>query len=308
MYSKYIDNSKKENGTFLSLEEITENILNYSEWMRMQEDPLTGEKLKYEVVKEFEENQQINIKGTVINYNCLRYSYESVMYEQSTNPIAAERLRTTSGKVIIYSDGIRTQYIIDRARGNSALRILRILNNSDRNKTIEALPLKFDEELFIWLISKFMGDNKILDENNSLSVNKIIGFKGEGNQNQAVLSGAGNEILNLFSSIFFLIEMDVMTEVEAKFDIGHESFGIRFFSTNSQIDISFDKYSGDHLLDLNEIKEPIIILKSFMELLPSVIDSYSEAVDNGDWNDAIKKEFINGLGESVMESIKQLYT
>src|SRR5690606_15055950 len=117
------------------------------------------------------------------------------------------------------------------------LRILRVINNSDRNKIIEAQSFNFTEDFFIWLISRFMEGNKIIVEEDSLSISRIIGFKGEGSQKQAILSGSGNEVMNLISSLSFLIEMDVMTEIEVRIIRGSETYEVRFYSKNSQIDV-----------------------------------------------------------------------
>ncbi|GIN59873.1 hypothetical protein J8TS2_41920 [Lederbergia ruris] len=130
MFSKYIDNSIDENDAFMSMDEILTNILNFEEWRMVETDPFTQQPLKYEITKVYDENQEIEIKGTEFTFNYIKYSYDTVISGQETNPISVERLKTTSGAIVIYTDGIRTQYLVDRARGAAALRILRVINNS----------------------------------------------------------------------------------------------------------------------------------------------------------------------------------
>lgn len=309
MYSKYIDNSTRQDEqiVFLTLAEILQNILNYSEWRTPELDPYTAEALNYEVLKVFEENQTINIKETEITYNVIKYSYDIVISGQEVNPMHAERLKTTSGTVVVYSDGVRTQYLVDRARGNAALRILRIINNSEKNKIIEAQSFNIDEDFFIWLISRFMEDNRVIDEENSISISRIIGFRGEGNQKQAILSGSGNEVMNLLSSLSFLIEMDVMTEIEIRIQQGNETFEIRFYSNKSQIDILVDNYVGDDMMLVKEEKDPKILLKTFIDLIPSIMNSYNEDVSSLDWNENSKRDFTLGLVDSVRHKLGLLY-
>lgn len=307
MYSKYIDNSKNEDGLFLSMDDILENIIVYEEWREDEIDPYTQEPLNYEVYKEYVENQKIEIKGTEFTFNYIKYSYDTVISGQETNPIPAERLKTTSGAIVIYTDGIRTQYLIDRARGANALRILRVINNSDRNKIIEAQSFNFTEDFFIWLISRFMEGNKIIVEEDSLSISRIIGFKGEGSQKQAILSGSGNEVMNLISSLSFLIEMDVMTEIEVRIIRGSETYEVRFYSKNSQIDVMVDNYVGDYMMLPHEERNPRILLNAFIDIVPSIMNAYNEEIDNGNWTKNSKREFTLGLVDSVKEKLDVLY-
>lgn len=307
MFSKYIDNSIDENDAFMSMDEILTNILNFEEWRMVETDPFTQQPLKYEITKVYDENQEIEIKGTEFTFNYIKYSYDTVISGQETNPISVERLKTTSGAIVIYTDGIRTQYLVDRARGAAALRILRVINNSDKNKIIEAQSFNITEDFFIWLISRFMDGNRIIDEENSLSISRIIGFRGEGSQKQAVLSGSGNEVINLLSSLSFLIEMEVMTEIEVRILCGSETFEIRLYSINSQLDILVENFVGEYMMLPSEEKNPRILLNAFIDIIPSIMNAYNEEVDNGNWTRNSKREFTLGLVDSVKEKLDLLY-
>ena len=152
-----------------------------------------------------------------------------------------------------------------------------------------------------------MNDDKVIDEEESIVISRIIGFKGEGSQKQAVLSGSGNEVMNLLSSLSFLIEMDVMTEIEVRIEHESETFEFRFFSKNSQIDVLLDNYSGQYMMEINEIKNPKILLSSFIDIIPSIINGYSEDIQNKEWTKDSKRKFILGLVDSVKEKLEGLY-
>ena len=306
MFSKYIDNSNKEDGTYLSIDEIITNIMNYDQWRTPQSDPHTNEPLRYEIGKIFDDNQQIEIMGLNITYNYIKYSYDTVISGQENNPISAERLRQISGAIVIYSDGTRTQYLMDRARGANALRILRIINNSGKNKIIEAQSFGISEDLFIWLISRFMADNRLIDEEEELVISRIIGFKGEGSQSQAILSGSGNEVMNLFSSLSFLIEMDEMTEIEVRLEHRESTYELRFYSKNSQVDVLVENYVGEYMMLRDEDKDPKVLLSTFIEIIPTIINSYNEEKNNNVWTDESKREFTLELAESVRQRLAQL--
>ncbi|QCA29618.1 hypothetical protein E4Z98_07440 [Vagococcus xieshaowenii] len=291
------------------MNEILENILSYNEWLEIDTDPQTNQPLRYEVEKVFDENRVVSIKGTDFQFNYIKYSYDSLLSGQETNPIATERLKTTHGGFVIYTDGLRTQYLMDKARGPQSLRVLRKVNNSDKNKIIEAESFNINEEFFIWLLSRFMNDNKVLDDNNDLTISRIIGFKGEGNPNEkeAVLSGSGNEVMNLISSISFLIEMQSMTEIEVRVVIEDETYEIRYFSRNSQIDIMVENYSGQFMLDVREEKVSKILLKAFIEIIPSMMNSFNEDVENGEWTNNSKRDFTLALVDSVRNKLDSMY-
>lgn len=307
MYSKYIDNSKGTDDNYLSLDEILENIVNYQEWKNNESDPYTGEDLNYEIVKVFDDNQILDISGSSITYNYIKYSYDTVITQQEDNPIAAERLKTTYGALVIYSDGARTQYLVDKARGSNALRILRVINNADQNKIIEAQPFKFEEDFFIWLISRFMNESSVLDEEKSLRLNRIIGFRGERGERQAILSGSGNEVMNLLSSLSFLIEMDTMTEISTRLEYGNDTIEIQFYSKKSQLDINLVSYVGDYMLLPDDSKNPKVLLTSFIEVIPSIINAYNEDIKTKSWDKAKRKEFILGIADSVKDRLDVLY-
>ncbi|WP_242439340.1 hypothetical protein [Staphylococcus delphini] len=102
MYSKYIDNSRKNDNSYRSIDEIIENIVNYSKWRKVEKDPYTGEDLDYSVTKCFEVNQELKIKDNIFKYNYIVFSFETLMKGQENNPVAAERKRPTTGFVVVY--------------------------------------------------------------------------------------------------------------------------------------------------------------------------------------------------------------
>lgn len=310
MFSKYTDNSKNTDNLYKDMDTIIDNIVNFSNWRiddKVIKDPYTKQPLNYQMVKCFSENQSVKIKESNLTFNYIKYSFDTVISDQENNPISAERLKTTHGNVVVYSDGNRTQYLMDKARGGNALSILRKINNSGRNKIIEAQAFNFSEDFFIWLLSRFMTNNRVLDEESNLKIIRIIGFKGEGNQSEAVLSGSGNEVMNLLSSISFLIEMDAMTEIEVRVSIGNDTFELRYFSKNSQIDVLVEKYSGEFMMDLEEERIPKVLLKAFIEVIPGMMSAFDEDKTNDDWNANSKREFTLDLVDSIKEKLNIMY-
>ncbi|AVP11493.1 hypothetical protein IDG47_09710 [Staphylococcus sp. EG-SA-6] len=300
MFSKYIDNSKNKDESYKSIDEIIDNILNYDKWLTPTIDPYTGDQLTYIVEKAFEMNKEVKIKGETFTFNLLSFKYDSLITGFENSPIYEERVKQTNGYFIIYTDGSRTQYIINRGTGSNALSILRKINNSESNKIIEAKTFSFNSDFFIWLISKFKNDNNI-DENENITLERVTGFKGSGNANQATLIGAGNDVMNLFSTMSFIIEMDSLTEILAKFKYNEHTIEIRFYESNSQIDINIAKYTGEYLREAESLKNSLILLHSFILIIPAVINSFN----NDEWNKEKEKKFSQETLEAVKIKIKK---
>ena len=61
------------------------------------------------------------------------------------------------------------------------------------------------------------------------------------------------------------------------------------------------------MMEINEIKNPKILLSSFIDIIPSIINGYSEDIQNKEWTKDSKRKFILGLVDSVKEKLEGLY-
>ncbi|WP_242439341.1 hypothetical protein [Staphylococcus delphini] len=178
--------------------------------------------------------------------------------------------------------------------GATALSILRKINNSDKHKIIEAKSFEFDSDVFLWLISKFKNDNKI-DELEELVLKRVTGFKG-----------SGNDVMNLFSTLSFIIEMESLKEILVQFQHSRNIYEIRFFESNSQIDVKIENYVGDYILLSEEIRYAVILMHCFIEVIPTVINAYQTDIENKDWGDDKKNDFSNQILKAVKHNIDKV--
>lgn len=308
MYSKYIDNADITNSEILNVSQVADRIVRTANELNNQEkDPHTDTGLEFYAKKYSDENFILNINNRDIEYNSVEFSFMQVRSGQESNPIFNERIKTVSGNIVIYSDGVTVQYLINRARGAVALSLLRKLNSSDKNKVIEAQKFDFSEDLIFWIISRFMNNQNELDENSHLSIEQIIGFKGEGREKQAVLSGSGNQVMNLLGTLTFLAEMDSIKQVGLRFDVSGEKFEIVLYSDNSQLDVIVDNYVGEYMLDPIEKQRSEVLISIFTSLLPNVIDAYK---NDDDWKYNGQAEFVRNIvarAKSRMDEIANQY-
>ena len=155
--SRWTDNSDND------MNQIIENMLNYQEWHTPEKDPLTNENLNFSVSKSFAENKEMIINGSTLHYNYLKYEYERVRPGEEENELRSSRIYPLSGFVIIYTDGVKTQYIINRSGNAFTKTILRKLNDYSGKLEVTENPFKISEDLFIWMISQVLneGDESI---------------------------------------------------------------------------------------------------------------------------------------------------
>ena len=308
MYSKYIDNADINNSNILTVSQVADRIVSTANTLNQQEkDPFTGSGLDFDAKKYSEDSSVININNRNIEYNSVEFSFMQVRSGQESNPVFNERIKVVSGNIVIYSDGGSVQYLINRARGSVALSLLRKLNSSERNKVIEAQKFDFSEDLIFWIISRFMNNQNELDENSHLSIEQIIGFKGEGQEKQAVLSGSGNQVMNLLGTLAFLAEMDSIKQVGLRFDVSGDKFEIVLYSDNSQLDVIIDNYVGNYMFEQVEERRAKVLISIFMSLLPNVIDAYK---NDDDWKNNGQAEFVRNIvsrAKNRMDEIAKQY-
>lgn len=145
-----------------------------------------------------------------------------------------------------------------------------------------------------------MMDKKILDDDENLILNQISGFKGQGLEKQATLSGNGNEIMNLFSSMAFLLESDELTEIEINLTKSGETYVIRFYSKNSQIDSNIGQYTGIEIFNIDEKdRNARLLLNIFIDIISSVEIAFNNDIEDDEWNNEARE----GLKETIAQSI-----
>ncbi|MGP4073233.1 hypothetical protein ACTWQB_11840 [Piscibacillus sp. B03] len=298
--SRWTDNSDND------MNQIIENMLNYQEWHTPEKDPLTNENLNFSVSKSFAENKEMIINGSTLHYNYLKYEYERVRPGEEENELRSSRIYPLSGFVIIYTDGVKTQYIINRSGNAFTKTILRKLNDYSGKLEVTENPFKISEDLFIWMISQVLNEgDESIDEDTVIYLKQIIGFKGATTDKLATVIGSGNRIMNLLSTLAFLFENEKVTYIKPI--VEYENDTIEFsMDINGTIDIDLESYVGDFMMDPEEEREAKVILKTSLEILPKIITNYYLDRENEVWSDSIRKEFFKGIGEKIQYKIDEL--
>jgi len=284
------------------MDEIIENVLDFENWHEPIQDPIANEKLLYRVSKSFDENRVLVLNGAEIKFNVINYEYEKVRTGEETNEMRSSRIYSLIGYVVIYTDGVRTQYITNKSNNDTTKTILRKLNNYTAQLEIKSNPFQITEDLFIWMISKVLNNTEeSIDETSHLIIKKIVGFKGSSDGRLAEVIGSGNRIMNALSTLAFLFENEEVTYVKPVIEYKDHTIEL-FLNLSGSIDINFENYLGEFFMDLSDELIAKVTLMVSLETIPKIIASYG---NDNEWSVDKKIKLITEIGESIQAKVDE---
>ncbi|MFJ7370451.1 hypothetical protein ACIQVU_13530 [Lysinibacillus sp. NPDC098008] len=305
--------SRWTNNTEMNFTEIVSNIFNHGEWFEPNIDPYNKESLPYTVKSVFTENQEILLNDSKIYYNSFIFEYSRVRPGEENNPLYASRIQTISSLVIVYSDGKDTQFIINKS-GNLARTVLRKLNNHTNNNTVKVSPYNISRDFFDWLIYILLeGDMAVLNEEPTIELKKIVGFKGttdDEGQKLAEIIGSGDRIMKAISTLAFLLESDEVEYVKPLLAYNNDKTDQDhvveiLLRLNGTIDFNFEKYTGSFLFEEEyRLKTKLILLVS-LEIIPMIISKYGESIEEDAWNTEIKISMLDSIGKQILSKVQE---
>lgn len=255
--------------------------------------------------KAFEQNQTVTIDNRVFSYNVIEFSMNSIT--PGSTPIEA-RTQPIRGLIILYSDGNRVHYIINR--NYDALKLLRkLLGYEGRNEIINNNFL-FSDDIFMWfvkIVSSKENEFSFTDSNQNelaLIINSIIGVRGE-TKDENRLSAQGDTVLNLISTLSFILESNLLKQIVLRTEYtGHENIEMRL-NDKGVIAVETDSYSGNYE-DLEDPKmKAQVLLLVYLEVIPKLLQVYFEEKDEEKWNLSEKDIFFNSVEKKLIERLQE---
>ena len=306
MVTRWLDTKTK------SIDDAIEKILNSGILENNSSNKITYANL--EANKILENNQTLRANQKEITFNVINYAYNQISSETEGNiqPIE-DRTTQKSGFVIVYSDQVRVQYII--SRNSDAQHTLRFLLGYSGKREIERNQIDFKSDFFIWLITLiFEGNNELESENSDkvLSIDDLNGFKGltEGPLNS--VSADGDTVMNILSTLSFLLETQRMKQVKISLKYG-EHDKIELVLGSNSISTIAKNYSGifedDQVVDgmlrteSEQLIQAKIYLLCYLEILPRMIQTYQISMDEGNWNKEHHEDFLKEIAGKLQEKI-----
>lgn len=300
MYSKWQDSSNR------NINEIIDSVLSYEG--KESYDPLTKEKLDYQIEDLAGENQSLEIGASTIEFRAFDYFYERPILTHAQDELKTDRIAANTGRVIIYSEDNKIFYIINKS-GESAKTALRFLSNQEHNKTVTYKTEDIPSDMFFWLIKKLRSNQNMLAENEDLKITRILGYRGSGygDPKQAKINGSGNDVINLISTLTFLLESKKLSSLTTRMEQSKNTYEI-VFNTNGTVDVDLKNYTGDYLLEDERIRDPKVILQTMLSILPLVMEKYKEDSEEKKWTKEVRVSFSDELVNYITEEVKKLNT
>lgn len=288
-----------------SMNEIIKNIENYEQWYQPEIDMYDNSKLNYTIIKRFDKNMTLSLEASNIEYNVFDYQYEKIRSSEKNNAIRATRVQASSGFVIVFTDGKITRFVSNRAFTTNTKAFLRKINNYTEKMELAEEKFSIISDLFFWLISKVIsGSNQYVGESQSISLGLITGFKGGTDDKLADIEGSGDRIINLISTLTFLVEIEELSRIELMLSHDNNTYRIKL-GTDGFIEVDTKKYVGEYLLlDDNEMV-PKVILKVLLLVIPELLSAYNEEIEESIWNDDTKSSFLEKIGDTIQKRIQQ---
>ncbi|EIM05899.1 hypothetical protein A1A1_13797 [Planococcus antarcticus DSM 14505] len=255
--------------------------------------------------KAFEQNQTVTIDNRVFSYNVIEFSMNSIT--PGSTPIEA-RTQPIRGLIILYSDGNRVHYIINR--NYDALKLLRKLLGYEGRNEILNNNLLFSDDIFMWFVKiVFSKENEFsftgLNQNElALIINSIIGVRGE-TRDENRLSAQGDTVLNLISTLSFILESNLLKQIVLRTEYtGHENIEMRL-NDKGVVAVETDSYSGNYE-DLEDPKmKAQVLLLVYLEVIPKLLQVYFEEKDEEKWSLSEKDIFFNSVEKKLIERLQE---
>lgn len=253
--------------------------------------------------KEFPQNQNVMIDSRAISYNVVNFSMNSIT--PGLAPIE-ERTQQIRGMIIVYSDGNRVRYIINR--NSDARKLLRkLLGYTGRNEIVEN-KFSFTDDIFMWFVkSVFSKESEFLftdlnQNENSLIINSIIGVRGE-TRDENRLSAHGDTVLNLISTLSFILESNLLKQIILRTEYTvHENIEIRL-NDKGVVAVDIDSYSGNYENLDDPRKKAQVLLLVYLDIIPKLLQTYFSEVNDETWGLVEKDIFFENVKNKLLERL-----
>lgn len=266
--------------------------------------------MNWKIKKEFEQNKKEVFNGKDIEYNLFTFSVDQIPpgvdeYDDSVTK--------KTGFVIVYVLLDKVRYVINRNSGAMTL-LRKMLFYTGKNEIVK-YKLPFTADKFVWLISKVYNGDNVLEGGSdileNLKINTIRGFKGDTEDSLTTISAEGESVMNIISTLSFLIESKNLNQINIDFAYGkHDNIGVTLNNKNT-MSFSEERYLG-YLLQNHTCNERIakILLILYTEILTIIVQNYQSDIDANLWNQDICIEFLqkvaNDLSKKVEDRISDL--
>lgn len=295
--TRWIDQSKIE-GKNRSYQLIMESILEPKADEEENNDKIFYKNIK--TVKKFDQDKVITLNSKEITFNRIEFSYDAIA--PGTEAIE-DRTTEKKGFIILYTNGINTNYIINK--NSEAQRIIRKLNGYTGRGEVEKNSAQVPGNFFNWLVKKIYNNENEFEINNleEIKIEAIKGFKGNTNDALTKVSAIGESVMNIISTLSFLLESGNITQINLAICYGeHQNIDLTI-NDKGIISTDYLKYIGNLTEDDYELSESKLLLIIYLVILPIIFNFYKEEIDAGEWNTNKNIEFLSNVARKLSQTV-----
>lgn len=262
----------------------------------------TASYMNWSIEKQFLNNKNIQLNGKNVEYNVYTFSVDYVPGGmQAEDDMTMRR----SGFVVPYLSAGKVRYIIDR--NSDALTLLRKMLGYTKKGEIVKSAMPVSGDMFVWLISKvYTGDNLIESNSDSLAdltVDSIRGFKGNTKDLLTKVSTSGETVMNIISSLSFLIESQNLNQITLDLKYREHSNIEVSLSKKYTIATSMERYMGELSNKTDFESKASLLLLLYIEIFPIIIQEYQIEVEATLWGQGKCVEFLQQVAEDLSEKV-----
>ncbi|MEB6248845.1 hypothetical protein MXM23_11420 [Mammaliicoccus sciuri] len=253
------------------------------------------------------ENKNYQKESESISFDKIDFRYTKVRPPSALINEKSESI--ISGYIVVYEKKSVIYYII--SKHSDSKNILRNILNYTGNKEIVDNKIAVDSDFIIWLIYKFYNSlnvysiNDDSQEEQTLKIDSIVGFKGDAEDEISRITTDGDTVMNLISSIAFLLESKKLTSIKLKVRYNNHQKLVFKLHTNGSINIDIDEYNGDFRSLEEDEKTAKILLLIYLEIMPLLSEWYEEDKSVNNWGGIVYNQFLDKLITDIKEKVNQ---
>ncbi len=160
-------------------------------------------------------------------------------------------------------------------------------------------------DFFYWLINVFTRGNKRVSFSPEVIIRAWTGFLGTTQDSSHRLSGEGEKISAILSSLAFIFMNDPFKAVNMVIQYENERIPVALGSLGN-LGISENEYEGQYSIRYGGNQRKVLLTYlMYTKILPALFNAYGEARRLGQWNETVKEEFTTFIGDTIVSRVKK---
>ncbi len=246
--------------------------------------------------------QIMKFNGRDIKFQAFHYRYDQVSVQDNPDD---DRSMLKNGMIVIYQNGGTVYYIVDQ--NTHAKKLLRkLLGYTGRNE-LEKNCFDLPDDFFVWLVNQVYNSNVTIlntsaDDEKVLTLEEIKGIRGDTEDLQTSVSASGESVMNVISTLSFLLESRRLNQVILTLKYtGHSCICMKVQKSTIE---AGRPYKGEFDQDGSEALFAKLYLLMYIEVIPLLELEYRAAKEEY-WNEEAYIEFLEGLKADILGKIEE---